>query len=145
MQRINRVEQEHDGGALVAPDRQRNAVSGLPCQCLCKWGGFPHRIEHSERHQTQLHGSGPEPVVARGCFLRDQPQLGKADQVRVRLARRHVCRFCQLSQRHGTTLSAQCKQQLTAGFDRLDAAPLLFGATVSDFRIKCVHEISLTI
>ena len=126
VQGVDRVDQAHDGGAMVAPDGQRHAVSGLLGQRQCKWCCFAHRVQILKTHQTQLNGRRAQPVVACGAVLLDQSDLAKAHQIRVRTPRRHGGGPCQIAQGHGTTVCSQGLQQGAPYFDGLYASAFFF-------------------
>jgi hypothetical protein len=58
--------------------------------------------------------------------LFDQAKAGEAHQIRMRLCGGHTRFFRQIAQTHRATFLGQCRQQATACFYRLYAAPAFF-------------------
>ena len=112
----------HDGGAAVAPHRQRHRVAQPLRQLAQQRRGQAHGVELLQADEAELQRQRAEPVAAGGLVLRDEAQLAVAHQVRMRLRGRHAGFARQVLQRHGTAVVGERDEQLPAHLDALDAA-----------------------
>ena len=105
---------QDDGGAVVAPHRNRHRGAHAQRQVRQLGNRHAHGVLLLQADQAQLQGQGAQAVVAGGGVLLDQAQLAKADQVGVGLGRRHAGRPGQVFEGHGPPGVYQRLEQLAA-------------------------------
>ena len=94
-------------------------------QRLDQWCRDPHRRQAAQADESELQCQRAEFIAAGGIILLDQPETGKADEIRMGLGRRHASFACEVAQHHRLAGFGKCAQQRAANLDGLNPPALL--------------------